>query len=102
MKRSAHDIDARAERLVNAVLRPFGRCRLKLGEWSDDSAKKVIAAIKAKGGQLVGEDGMPTAVDNCHFRIGKQRITLSVWEYGSVLLSGPTQLVRELAAQIAA
>ena len=102
MRRSAHDIETWAERLVNAVLRPFGRCRVKLGEWSDDSAKRVLALIKAKGGQLVGEDGMPTAVDNYHFRIGRQRITLSIWEYGSVLLSGPIQLVRELAAQIAA
>jgi len=93
---------ALADKIVNAVLFPFGQCRVELGDWPDTNVNRTLAAIQKLGGKPDGEGGMPTAVDIYHFRIGGRRVSLSIFEYGKAYLLGPKKLVRELVAQIAA
>jgi hypothetical protein len=88
------------DKTVNAILFPFGRCRVRLGDWPDNKVDRAIAAIRNNGGVAEGEGGMPTAVDVYYFRIGKRRISLSVFDYGQSYLLGPKKLVQKIAAEI--
>jgi hypothetical protein len=71
-----------------------------LGHWPDNKVDRAFAAIRKNGGVADGEGGMPTAMDIYHFRIGKRRVSLSVFDYGQSYLLGPKKLVRKLAAEI--
>jgi hypothetical protein len=90
-----------ADKIVNAALAPFGRCRVKLGEWPENKLDFILAAIKEKGGVPDGEGGL-LGFDEWYFRLPGGRIKLSVIEYGETYLWGPKRLVRELAPQTSA
>ncbi len=91
-----------ADKIVNAALAPFGRYRVRLGEWPDDKVAAAIAAIKERGGTPDGEGGAFPGVDDYYFQLPQGRIKISVFEFSEAYLWGPRRLVRELAAQIAA
>ena len=89
-----------ADRIANAILFAFGRCRVGLA--NNEETEHVLAAIKTRGGKFARENYIGFDTRNIYFRLGKCRITMTVMDDGDVFVSGPKQLVGELTAQIAA
>ena len=87
-----------ADKIVNAVLFPFGRCRIKIEEDSPISLESILAVIKQKGGVRDGDRGLP-GFDEWYFRLPGGRIKLTVIEYGEMYLWGPKHLIREFVSQ---
>ena len=90
-----------ADKIVNAALFPFGRCRVQLGDWPDYRVNEVLDTIREKGGSLVGEGGAFPGIDDYYFRLPGGGLKITVFEYGEAYLYGPKRLVRELTEPIA-
>jgi hypothetical protein len=88
------------DKIVNAVLFPFGRCRVKLDEWPHTQLDRAVAAIKAQGWKFDREHFPNFEIHDVWFRLGKQRIRLTIVDFGNAYLWGSRRLVRNLAAQI--
>jgi hypothetical protein len=90
--------------VVDAMLAPFGRACVKLGQWPHQPiVEAVVAALRDAGGEILSESGTPAdEVRNVYFVVRGRRVRLCIEDYGDVTLWGSRRLVQELSTAVAA
>jgi hypothetical protein len=90
--------------VVDAMLAPFGRACVKLGQWPHQPIiEVVVAALREAGGDIQSENGTPAdEVRNVYFLVRGRRIRLCIEDYGDVTLRGSRKLVQELSTTVEA
>jgi hypothetical protein len=102
MNRRPHDLCWFGDKIANAVLFPFGRCRIRVDDWPHENVDGILARIKERQGVFEREEIPLFLIRRIYFRVGVDRVTLTFLDDDDVFLSGPKTLVRDLASRIAA